>query len=200
MVRPFRGERYGTVQPLGLSILVLGESSYNGNRGEPLSADWNERIIGGVFKGDRDSTITRAANVFWGTWRSFPERRAFWEASAFANFVQEDMGDVGYRPDEPHWKNGEQPFQECLIDLRPQFVLALGKELWSNLPTQHRKEHPPIQIGTENRPCYLYPNDDGYAFVFGIDHPASRRGWSYPKWTPWVKAALDVARDFHRQR
>jgi hypothetical protein len=66
MVRPFRGERYGTVQPLGLSILVLGESSYNGNRGGPLSADWNERIIGGVFKGDRDSTITRGVCLLAG--------------------------------------------------------------------------------------------------------------------------------------
>jgi hypothetical protein len=197
MVRPFCGVHFGKIKPFGVSILVLGESSYNGMRGERLHYAWNKWIIQCVFERQRDTTITRAAGVFFGEWRSFPQRSNFWRTSAFANFVQTDMGKPGQRPIDRHWQGGRRPFFEYLKCLHPQFVLALGKDLWEQLPRQHRVKCSPIRVGTETRPCFLYPNGNSYSMVFGIDHPARRNGWSYDKWTPWVQAAVLAARKFH---
>lgn len=198
MVSPFIGENYRTTAPpLGLPIMVLGESSYNSNhppcrRGERLSPDWNNQIIDCVRTHKKDNTITRAAGVFYGEWRSWDQRREFWQSSAFANFVQVDMGCHGQRPTSPEWDGGRGPFQGYLNELKPGFVLALGAELWAHLPHPcdhgkvHNHEEPP-------KPYYLYEHGGGCSFVFGINHPISR-GWSYAKWTPWVRAALETAR------
>lgn len=193
LVRPYVGQHYREAH-LGLSILVLGESSYTKpeNRGLPLGADWNERIISCVSRHEKDNTITRAAGVFFGSWRSWDQRCEFWPKVAFANFVQADMGSHGERPTDLEWEGGIMPFFSYLSDLQPTFVLALGSDLWRHLPKPDRRID--ICCDGTSRQCYLYPNGNGWSLVLGIDHPASRRGWSYTKWTGWVLAAVEAAK------
>jgi hypothetical protein len=195
-VYPFVGENYGTPSPpFGLSILVLGESSYKSKRGEPLPSEHNKNIIDCVRSSSKDNTITRAAGVFYGEWRSWEQRREFWQSAAFANFVQADMGHHGERPSNSEWADGVEPFQEYLKTLKPEFVLALGDELWGQLPLPCSRGHVYQPLSNEPRPYYLYDNGGGVSFVFGITHPSYRRGWSYERWTPWVKAALRTVRE-----
>jgi hypothetical protein len=198
IVRPYRGDRYGIEKPFGLSILILGESSYD-KKGAPglLPVDWNERIIGCVVRGERDLTIKRCVDVFQDEPPEFPGHSEFWRTAAFANFVQDNMGAPGNRPSNQQWHAGQQPFQRYFVDLRPQFVLVTGSELWSHLPTHCRKVGPSVRLEgePEERQSYLYPNDDGYAFAFGIRHTS--RGFSHRTWRPWVKAAMEQAIRFH---
>jgi len=129
MVTLYRGSHYGQTESLsfGLSILVLGESTYmpDKGRGESLPTDRNEQIINCVFRHERDLTMTRAVGVFYGKWRSWDQRCDFWRGCCFANFVQFNMGQIRMRPDESQWMSGVQPFWEYLNSSRPQFVLAL---------------------------------------------------------------------------
>jgi hypothetical protein len=199
-VKPYRPKDYGKLKPFDVSILVLGESSYTKpeNRGKPLPPNHNDGIIGSVFKHETDNTITKAVGVFYGEWRSWEQRCDFWRKAAFANFVQADMGgpsttfDSGRPTDiEWEWECGVGPFLNYLSDLQPDFVLALGSDLWRHLPSPCQKRE--IWVDGEAKPCYIYPNGNGWSLVFGIDHPAMRRGWSY-KWTKWVTAAIEEAK------
>ncbi len=187
----------------GLSLLVLGESSYtlgeHGKRGDPLPDDWNNRIIEAFLERPQcDPTIKRAMDVFYDPPLKFDreEYRKFWQRTAFANFVQRDMCEPGRRPRKQEWREGQQAFQQYLLDLRPQFVLAVGFGLWDNLPPEGRKvlELPLPPKGV--RPCISYPNDSGYAFVCGIKHTA--RGFAHKFWRPWVRAAMEEATRFHK--
>ena len=194
-VRPYKGKDYGKLKPFGLSILVLGESSYNKvDPDGPLPPDWSEQIIGWVYKNQRDITITRAACVPYGGLQSFGKRQEFWRTAAFTNYVQDSAGSgPRQRPTPLKWDRGRRAFQEALEDLTPEFVLVLGKELWDHAFRQDERPGQVVSLQAEKRPYCVYPNGTGTSFVFGIRHPVSF-GWSYRKWSPWVAAAMDTAK------
>jgi hypothetical protein len=199
IVQPYIGERYGKEKPFGPSVLVLGESSYTDTLPvrAPLPSDWNRRIIACVKDRQQDPTITRAVGVFYGGFRDFDQRWEFWQTATFANFVQNNIGRSRKRPTDEDWQGGAACFQEYLDELHPEFVLALGAELWPHLPKSHfRSDCEPVQLQSEDMPSFVYRHSGGHAFVFGIDHPMAY-GWSYAKWTPWVQAALKSAVSFH---
>ena len=203
MIEPFKGDDYRPLRSHSLSIFVLGESSCDPNSPEELlPLDWNKRIIDCVFNGERDPTINKAVDVFYDVPPLFPEgHRSFWRTAAFANFVQHNLGDKNRRPTPSQWKAGQEPFEEYLIDLQPQFVLVLGKGVWDSLPARYRKGLPPITLDSNSKPqpCCLYPNDAGYAFVFAIDHPSywQRKKRTVSYYRPWVRAAIEAAKQFH---
>jgi hypothetical protein len=219
IVEPYRGDRYGEEKPLGLSILILGESSFHKHEAPGLlPADWNTGIIECVFqrqadlKVRRDWTISRAVDLFFDEPLNFPDQYCeFWRTATFANFIQNNLFTADGRKRKLDWESGKEPFQQYLIDLRPQFVLVDGCELWTHLPTKNRTDGPCVKITGEARPMpryrpssgqlpegtmpsYLYPNDDGYAFVFGVQHTSRI---SHKVWRPWVEAAVEQAILFH---
>ena len=192
-VLPFIGQDYGRVMPWGLPIFVLGESHYSGI---PLYSTFTRDVVSEMLNGVNYPFFTKAAGVFYGDWPDLEMRRKFWQTAAFYNFVQESVGDTArIRPTERMWREAAPALEETLMLCMPGFVLVLGKELWDNLPIPLR-DGPEVKLGNgERKQSRLYFNDNGYAFTFGINHPCSP-GWTYKKWTPWVKAALVTAINF----
>ena len=195
IVKPYIGEFYRRKMPLGLTIMIVGESSYDGRRGERLPEDWNDRIVRSFHDYPCDLFLKRALDVFFDVPPIFSEQIAFLETIAFANLVQTDMGAPGQRPRTPDWIEAQAAFEYYLIQFRPQFVLVVGRDLWRSLPSKHRTEHTSVRIGNDEMPAYLYPNDAGYAFVFGMKHTS--RSWRHRDLRPWAKAAVESALRFH---
>lgn len=196
IVRPYRGERYCIEKPFGLSILVLGESTFDCDKNPDglLVENVSEGIIGHVFKGQRDRTITRAACVFSGELQTLAWRQEFWRTAAFTNFVQHNVGDgPRQRPKNEHWEYAHAAFPETLDVVKPQFVLALGVGMWNSTFHQNERAEQSVAFDGQTRPYCIFENGGVNSFVFGIPHPASW-GWTYKKWSPWVKAALDKAK------
>jgi CheY-like chemotaxis protein len=192
-IRPYRGDQYGIEKPFGLSILVLGQSSYDGNEHPDglLPENWSELMIDHVLKNQRDPGLARAACVFWGGLQSHEWRRAFWRTAAFTNYLQHSVeSGPHHRPPKKRWDRGHAAFQEVLDELRPQFVLALGKELWRSAFEGDQCSTQVVSLGSETRPFCLR----GSSFVFGITHPAAH-SFTYAKWSPWVSAALEKAKE-----
>jgi hypothetical protein len=211
-VEPFEGPDYRKVRPPDLTIFILGESSidpctYDSESKENvLSPSWNTSIILRLSESDSaiepDLTINSAVELFFDKSLNFPvDYWTFWRASAFANFVRHNLGRKKTRPTSDQWKAGKEPFEEYLIELQPQFVLVLGKGVWDNLPTRYRKNLPPITLDgyPKPQPCFLYPNDNGYAFVFAIAHPSywHWKGRTVTYYRPWVTKAIEAAKTFH---
>jgi hypothetical protein len=201
MVRPYRGDRYTIDKPFGLSILVLGESSYDCdyNQNGLLPDNWSESIIGHVFRSERDISITRASCVFSGKLQSFAWRQEFWRTAAFTNFVQHSVGSSArQRPTKEKWEFGREALRETLDQLQPQFVLVLGKETWQMEFQRDEFRERRVSLHAETKPFCLRPHVGGFSFVFGINHPASW-GWTYAHWSPWVNAALEEARQIDHE-
>jgi uracil-DNA glycosylase len=93
-------------------------------------------------------------------WLTAEDRAETWEHVAFYNYVQEIVGDgPGQRPTHEMWLAAERPFLEVVEALRPQVVLALGRELQRRMPA--------------------LPAD---VTVCHIQHPST--AFSYAKWNP----------------
>jgi hypothetical protein len=189
----------------GFPTFVLGESSFtkgkHGKRGDPLPPDWNQRIISSFLENGNDNTIKRMMDVFYDAPPlDREEHRKFWQSTVFANFIQTDMGEPGTPKTSEDWDGGKPVFHRYLRELQPQFILAVGFELWDNLPSEGRQEHhfgvrPPKGPTGKERPCLLYPNGNGQSFVCGIRHTS--QGFSPKIWRSWVKHSIEEA---HRLR
>src|SRR5205823_873120 len=79
-------------------------------------------------------------------------------------------------------------------EVKPDFVLALGKTLWEKGFSRHELAGDIVTLGSETRPYCVHSHSEGSAFIFGITHPAYPRGWTYTEWSPWVKVAMEKAR------
>lgn len=199
IVRPYCGVRYGIDMPFGLSILVLGESAYDCDCGTDgsLVDNLSELIIGHVFNNERAPSINKAASVFYGGRQNAEQRQDFWRTAAFTNYVQHNVGAVPReRPTNDQWEYAHAAFQQTLDEVKPQFVLVLGKELWSREFQRDECATQIMSIGAKTKPFCLRRHRSGSSFIFGINHPSSP-GWAYAKWSPWVTVALDEARCLH---
>ena len=204
---PYVGENYGNVKPFGLSVLILGESHYipgDDDLYDTFTREIIRRVLN-IIDGPKDPTFntrffTKVARVFHDKKPDQGLQRQFWQSVVYYVFIQESVGKrPRIRPTDQMWRDGGPALQEVLIEYEPEFVLVLGKQLWSNLPI-------PLETGPlvtlpngQSRESRLYFNDAGSAFTFGINHPSSG-GWNYGTWTPWVKAALETAIKFHGDR
>jgi len=191
-VSPFVGDKYKKEMPWGLPILILGESHYSA-KGKPLSANHTKEAVQEHLDSGSYPFFAKVAGVFQGGWTSPDRRQLFWSCSAFYNFVQETVGaGPRERPTDEMWRKAGAALEEVLIEHKPGFVLVLGKRLWEELPLPSEQGPAVTLPNGKSKDSLLYCHDAGYAFTFGIPHPASF-GWSYREWTPWVQAALQAA-------
>ena len=172
-VLPFVGEKYKKKTPFGLPILILGEPHYSEN-GEPLDSEFTKRVVQESLGGKNYPFFAKVAGVFQGSWPDHNYRRQFWSSVVFYNFVQETVGpNSRIRPNGTMWNEAGPALQEVLVEYQPGFVLILENELWANLPVP-LKPGPPVTLADgQSKESRLYFNDSGYAFTFGIAHPAS---------------------------
>jgi hypothetical protein len=149
-------------------------------------------------------TIKPMVDVFYDTPPVEGEgHRKFWQRTAFANFIQTDMGEPGTRKKQGEWLGGQSAFRQYLRELRPHFVLVVGFGLYDNLPSHDRQVHnfateePSSGKTARTRPCLVYQTGHGYTFVCAIPH-TSVRGFKPEIWRRWVKASIEEAVKLHR--
>lgn len=152
----------------GVRTLVLGESHYGT---PPIQPEFTSRVIAslGQKKRFRFFSMTQRL-VSLDPKRGFiptAERKAFWEKVAFANFVQEFVGNQPRKAPSPRqWIESVAPFMQTVEELKPQLIIVLGERL---------KQHLPPEI---NNVIYAY-----------VKHP-SGSGFSYKKFQPVVAEAF----------
>lgn len=161
-------------------VLLLGESHY---ASDPEAVASGRRCTMQNF--DDFQTCDRwPGNTFWGklqriatrnTDPTAKESNSAWERIAYANFVQEFVGDgPRQRPSRDQWKTGQPALTEIVHRLRPHAVLVLGRETWNHITEGQAADEPPIQTpGRPDRSIWLMPHEDGYAKSTWIYHPAT---------------------------
>jgi hypothetical protein len=154
-------------------------------------------VVQAAIDGQGDPSLrffAKTVGVFFGGRQELKAREDFLRTVAFYNFVQEPAGTIPRaRPSAAMWGQASPAFVEVLEKLQPQFVLVLGKELWKRISLPF-EPGPAVQLsdGEPSESRLYVMAAGGQSFFFPINHPSSP-GWSYSKWYPWVKAALEAA-------
>lgn len=192
---PWRGNTYGAGSQWKLRVMVLGESHYGTNSRQSLTIDCVTDIIPGDW---RHPFWTKVASLFCGPTPAAQRAAEFWNSVLFYNYIQELVGEgPGGRRSRQMWQRGAAGFLEVVTYYEPDFLLVLGKTLWSQLPEKGHSG-PEIRLPDDrSRETWVYPHGSGAALAVAINHPASR-GWKSEHWSPWVDAALNRARNLKR--
>jgi G:T/U-mismatch repair DNA glycosylase len=177
---PSIGPLYESGLAGGKRVLLLGESHYASNAEAVASGrqctrqNFDDFWTCGIYPGNR----------FWGKLQRIAARNVqptkaesqeAWKRLAFANFVQQFVGEgPRQRPTRDQWKTGQAALTEIVQRLRPHAVLVLGGETWNHITEGEASGEPPIEIaGRPDRSIWLMPYEGGYAKSTWIYHPAT---------------------------
>ena len=118
-------------------------------------------------------------------------RRAFWHAVSFYNYLQEPMEGPRMRPRNQLWEEAPQPFQEVLDRLKPDHILVLGQRLWEHLP-DHGRPGPTISLKIGMRDTWYYPvgGKNQVAIATWVYHPSTPQGSSIAQSHPYIAKLL----------
>jgi len=170
---PWIGSKYAAGNRFGLRVLVLGESHYGDPQADNTGItpfvvrNYGMPLGGGPFFAKTVKVLLQMDGTVGLTAK---DRAETWEHVAFYNYIQEIVGDgPRQRPTHEMWLAAERPFLEVVEALRPNVVLALGRELERRMPAL------PAEIA-----------------VCSIQHPST--AFSYARWNPRFADALAVAR------
>lgn len=177
---PSVGPEYESGLVDGKRVLLLGESHY---ASDPAAVALGRRCTTCNFN-DYWTCDLCPGNRFWGKLQRIATRniaptavesQSAWKRIAFANFVQEFVGDgPRQRPTPDQWKTGQPALNEIIRRLRPHAVLVLGGETWNHIKEGQASDELPIQTpGRPDRSIWLMPYEGGYAKSTWIYHPAT---------------------------
>jgi len=170
LFRPWVGQNYSLAGFCGRRVLVLGESHYG--KTEEETPSFTVECIEGMAKAEKGHAFfTKTAKLFLESSIGEPltrdTRSKFWDSVAFFNYVQSFPSTMARRRPTPEmWQKAAMVLPSVLAELKPAFVLVLGRALSANLPA----------LGAP-------------ANLFHIPHPSSF-GFRPQEWRPRVLSAL----------
>lgn len=132
---PWIGEQYKSPNDLGLPprLLILGESHHG--HYEPI-AKYTRTVVMEHIEHGYIPFLHKIGQAILGEHgaATTEDRRRFWNAVAFYNFVPTPMAAAHVRPTPEQWAEGRQLFPQRLVGLGPTHVVACGFGLWTRLP------------------------------------------------------------------
>jgi hypothetical protein len=178
---PFVGDDYDLGLVDGVRVLFLGESHYGAPSSEPGNGrDCTQYQFNDFMDESCDiynqsqffqklpRLVTRDENV------TQAESAAAWRRIAYANFVQEFVGEhARMRPSPDQWKRGQAALTEFVERLRPDVVLVLGAQLWNHIVEGVASNEQKISADRWGREVWLIPHEEGFARSSWIYHPST---------------------------
>lgn len=189
---PWVGRDYGRNSRWDVAVLLLGYSHYREFKDiEPIG--YTQHVVGRHVRGinDRSRYWTKLARTF----QCLDGRTSFWDSVAFYNYVQEFMSAPREDPTPRQVAAAWAPLTAVVERLRPDLIVATGKQLWMDTLALRLPRAQPIALLDGRRiPCALMNGGDRAAIVSYINHPSSG-GYSYDAWCPVIAALLSAARE-----
>lgn len=191
--RPWVGRNHQSSR-WGLRVLVLGESHYKWEGKDPGRDETTRIVREHWMAGERRRFSTNTVAAFLGHRSVLTDERIseFWDSVLFYNFVQSALPGARTRPTEDQWCKAQKAFREVLKRHEPQVVVALGYQLWKQMPGGELEEGPQWKVaGQAARDTCFYSAGPGRALAGCIKHPSS--GFSSRAWYPWLRELLKLA-------
>lgn len=191
-IEPWQGRHYHNGFRHGLRLLILGDS-YHSDTWEPVV---EQHIKTGSLK-----FYTKIQHMVTGD-RSpdEPERRAFWEAVAFTNLIQEPMIAASAAPTFEQWVTAWSLFPEIIRLTKPNLIFCFSRRGWN---IQEKLDTPfGGRCLKDLRPTHR-PSDCAYLYDFAVmeagyqavaacfNHP--NRNVQLDEWHDWAVTLINTA-------
>jgi hypothetical protein len=188
--KPWVGPYYKN-SPLGLRLLILGESHYR-SPDDKSPEEWT--TIEALKQGRHTYRYWTRLSGLVGGYQP-PHQVDIWDSVVFYNYVQHVVGtEPRQRPSERMWTSEQtlDGFREVLRVANPERILVVGKRNWEMMAggTEFFPKHPPIpeekfklprrwrDRDGVNQIAYWYSTTAGhYALCAPIYHPAYPKGF-----------------------
>jgi len=171
---PWEGSNY---LEQNTKILILGLSIYDKKKSKHVVQEYIEGLINDDWN---YPFFTKIQNIFSNPnhWDEItPERYAlnkklFWDDVCFYEYIQERMDNPKQKVPAKYWENSKGAFKEILQKLKPDIVIALGYEMYMNLP-QEGSEGILIKHGNNIMETWKYNISGNDTYVCQVQHPSS---------------------------
>lgn len=200
---------YGTKDNSAVKILVLGDSHYCANV-EDAKPTLTKDVI--TYLLDPESAHEPYMNTYKKFIKSFTgyfeeltdgQKRDAWEHIMFYNYVQKPMTAARIAPLVEDYRESDEAFKEVLETSDADIVIAWGKRLYNNLPSQsemvgEQDEDLEIMDGDyegEAIEVWRYKvkksEDEKWVPIIGITHPSAAFALEY--WGTIIRAFIERA-------
>ncbi len=196
VVRPWQGESYGPKSPLGIAVMLVGESAY----------DWPQRKREGISAKEvtrkiiRDEICGKHKHRFQGRAAEAcagdslrdkrEERELFWNSVIFYNYVQALLPNRKRRPSKEQWKAAAPAFLKMIDDANPQLIIVFGRGVWDNFFDTSLGKSERSGRTQKDWSRLVRTRKGSSALAIRIDHPASFTFHPSTQWTPKINAEL----------
>lgn len=188
--RPWVGSNY-----TDSDILILGYSHYrHKSLGNLKPSLVTSTVICNVIDGEAgraSKTFTKLEATFKGHILAGKERRSFWDAVAFYNYIQQFLTRPRVKPSPQVLTAAELPFIGVLRLLKPRLVACLGYTVWRRLETLTVWSAGPQCCKGELATGFLRITPQRSAIAICLQHPST--GFRYQDWYPSVLMAKGIA-------
>jgi len=171
---PWEGTNYNNKYP---RILILGLSIYDKKKSKHVVQEYIEGLINDDWN---YPFFTKIQNIFSNPnhWDEITQnnyalnKKLFWDDVCFYEYIQERMDNPKQNVPAKYWENAKESLKEILQKLSPDIVIALGYEMYMNLP-QDGTEGILINHGNNTMETWKYHTASKDIYVCQVQHPSS---------------------------
>jgi hypothetical protein len=121
---------------------------------------------------NKSKFYTRIARMFGYDYRSFSQRKLFWESVVYYNFLQVVLTKAREIPPAKAWSESVSAFRETLEEHRPDFVVSFSKRMWPHIPKDSGTALY-NELGVDCRSGYIALTDGHSVRMINFLHPTS---------------------------
>ena len=191
--RPFVGSSYADGGLFGKRIMVLGESHYCdegcADCGDCLRHREWMGFTNGVVKQYLDDrverqrwmqTLLKFERSLVGRETDQALRQRIWQSVVFYNYLQVAMGGPREAGTSAQYRQAGDALVEVMDKYQPEYVIAWGKRLWSNMPGERWREGEDIVVDGYHVATGAYFLSNGRQVkVMAVNHPSVGYPWDY---------------------
>lgn len=121
------------------------------------------------------NTFTKFGNVFYNEWLCPEDSLEFWNSIIFYNYVQYSTEQARVSPKDKEFTNSENAFFAVLEKYNPDIIIAWGKRLWKNLPSNgfYKTLDDEETSINDGKGLYYYRIGNKDIPIFYVYHPSS---------------------------
>lgn len=191
--QPFVGKDYANGGIFGKRIMIFGESHYYDEGCSDCGdctlhrecMNFTQQVLGDYLDENKERqdwmrTFVKFERSLVGKETDQTLRLMIWNSVVFFNYLQVAMGGPREAGTSAQYRQAGDALFEVMDKYQPEYVIAWGKRLWSNMPGERWREGEDIVVdGYHVATGYYFLSYGRQVKVMAVNHPSVGYPWDY---------------------
>lgn len=191
--QPFVGKDYANGGIFGKRIMILGESHYYDEGCSDCGdctlhrecMNFTQQVLGDYLDENKERqdwmrTFVKFERSLVGKETDQTLRLMIWNSVVFFNYLQVAMRGPREAGTSAQYRQAGDALFEVMDKYQPEYVIAWGKRLWSNMPGERWREGEDIVVdGYHVATGYYFLSYGRQVKVMAVNHPSVGYPWDY---------------------